>query len=253
LETQSTIETNSTLTLRDGSSQKPTLQFTKPPFENIQLSKKAASFLLKHQLLVSHVHKEKKPVFDLVRKVKSETTSKLSFTEAAQIYNTARDTSKIPGDIAEVGVFMGSSAKLICEAKGNRSLHLFDTFEGLPELSEHDESEKFHEKQYSCSLERIKVYLQKYPNISYYKGLFPETSGPVVDTQFSFVHIDVDLYQSTKSCLEFFYPRLHRGGALISHDYVFSRGVRDAFTEYFENLNDPVIELAENQCIVVKS
>ena len=74
--------------------------------------------MLQRQLLVSHVHEEKKPVFDLVRQVKQETISKLSFTEAAQIYNAVRDTSKVTGDIAEVGVFMGSTAKLICEAKG---------------------------------------------------------------------------------------------------------------------------------------
>ncbi len=34
------------------------------------------------------------------------------------------------GDIAEVGVFRGGTARVICEAMGERKLHLFDTFEG---------------------------------------------------------------------------------------------------------------------------
>ena len=37
--------------------------------------------------------------------------------------------------MAEVGVYQGVSAKLICEAKGDKELHVFDTFEGLPDKS----------------------------------------------------------------------------------------------------------------------
>ena len=37
-------------------------------------------------------------------------------------------TRKLSGDIAEVGVYRGGSAMIICEAKGNKKLHLFDTF-----------------------------------------------------------------------------------------------------------------------------
>ncbi len=47
-------------------------------------------------------------------------------------------TEKIKGELAEVGVYKGGSAKLICEAKGNSILHLFDTFEGLPNVGEND-------------------------------------------------------------------------------------------------------------------
>ena len=50
---------------------------------------------------------------------------------------------------------------------------------------------------------------------------------------FSFVHLDVDLYQSTKDGLAWFYPRLNRGGILISHDYSNADGVRKAFDEFF--------------------
>ena len=39
--------------------------------------------------------------------------------------------------MAEVGVYQGVSAKLICEAKGDKELHLFDTFEGLPDPERH--------------------------------------------------------------------------------------------------------------------
>ena len=56
-----------------------------------------------------------------------------------------RFTKKIDGDIAEVGTYRGGSAKLICEAKGEKKLHLFDTFEGFaPADSESDDEIKDH-------------------------------------------------------------------------------------------------------------
>ena len=103
----------------------------------------------------------------------------------------------------------------------------------------------FYKNQYKVSLENVKKYLSTYPNVFFYKGLFPKTSGPVRAQTFSFVHLDVDLYNSTKEALEFFYPRITRGGVIISHDYCWSKGVRTAFQEYFRDRTEPVIELAE--------
>jgi hypothetical protein len=177
-----------------------------------------SQFLRKVQLIVdrlglniSFINSEKK-TFSIVCKVKSETNMVLTLNEASQIFASVRDSTKIRGDIAEVGVYMGGLAKLICEAKGNRRLHLFDTFEGLPEVSEARDSARFHKNQYSCTLEYVKRLLCKYPNVFFYKGMFPSTAEPVSDRQFSFVHLDVDLYESTKSCLEFFLPSHEQRG-----------------------------------------
>src|SRR5689334_9943153 len=49
--------------------------------------------------------------------------------EGYMIYSAVQRTSKVPGDVAEVGVFRGQSARIICEAKGEKVLHLFDTFQ----------------------------------------------------------------------------------------------------------------------------
>jgi hypothetical protein len=69
---------------------------------------------------------------------------------------------------------------------------------------------------------------------------------------FSFVHLDVDLYQSTLSGLEWFYPRLNRGGVLISHDYTIAKGVRKAFDEFFIDKPECLIELSGSQVAFVK-
>ncbi len=175
----------------------------------------------------------------------------MSPDEAYMLYATVERTAKIPGDLAEVGVFQGRSARLICEAKGDRELHLFDTFEGLPRPGEHDDS--FQEGQYACSLDAVREYLHSHSGVRFYKGYFPATAGPASQCSFSFVHLDVDLWESTHSALEFFYPRMNSGGVILSHDYVQFPGVRKAFDEFFENKPEPVLELGGNQCLVVKT
>lgn len=116
---------------------------------------------------------------------------------------------------------------LICEAKGDIPLHLFDTFQGLPEPREADEG-FFQPGWYTGKLEEVRAFLQGYENVFFYAGLFPETAAPVAEREFSFVHLDVDLHQSMADCLEFFHPRLVQGGVMLTHDYQMP-GAREAF------------------------
>lgn len=188
----------------------------------------------------------------LIRKVQAERELLLSLPEAYSIFAAVKQTAKVPGDIAEVGVYQGGSSKLICEAKGARHLHLFDTFAGLPPRKDVD-LPHFTEGNYACSLDSVRRYLASYSGITFYEGLFPKTATPVGSHHtFSFVHLDVDLYESTRNCLEFFYPRLSPGGMLISHDYYAAKGVRDAFDEFLVDRPEPLIELTGDQCMVVK-
>lgn len=189
-------------------------------------------------------------VFNLIRQIKKETEMLLTNNEAYQVYMAVKRTKKIKGDIAEVGVYKGGSAKIVCEVKGNRHLHLFDTFEGLPEVGDFD---TFYCKgQYKASYKDVKKYLQHYPNVHFYKGMFPKTAKQIRHKKFSFVNLDVDIYESTLNCLKFFYPRLTKGGILISHDYSNSSGVKKAFEEFFTDKPEPIIELIGSQCLIIK-
>ncbi len=212
----------------------------------------ACAILSKNGIVIYYNDPERAKVLDLIRKIKNETEMGVSTNEAYQIYTAVQRTKKIDGDIAEVGVYRGGSAKLICEAKENRPLHLFDTFEGLPALCEVDDPKQFHKEEFLVSLESVKDYLKKYPNVHFYEGLFPSTTEPIKNKKFSFVHLDVDLYESTLNGIEFFYPRISRGGIIISHDYTSTPGVRKAFDGFFKDKPEPVIELVGSQCMVVK-
>ncbi len=189
---------------------------------------------------------------DLIRKIKGETEMLLPDQEAYLLYSTLRKVEKIAGDVAEVGVYKGGSAKLMREAT-KKPLHLFDTFEGLPKIGIRDNPRQFQKGDYSASLESVKNYLKDCPDVFFYKGIFPHTAQPVRNHKFSFVHLDTDIYQSTAACLDFFYPRMNGGGVIISHDYANSQGVRQAFDDFFADKPEIIINpYSTGQALVVK-
>jgi len=79
-----------------------------------------------HLIIYSYRDPYRAKVMNFIRKIKNENKLVMSFNEAYQIYNACEQTKKIKGDIAEVGVYRGGSARIICEIKGNRPLHLWD-------------------------------------------------------------------------------------------------------------------------------
>ena len=108
----------------------------------------------------------------ILRQIFRQRRSLLSAFEQYLVYSAARAQRKRPGAMAEVGVYKGASAKLICEAKGDKALHLFDTFAGLPESTPEDRA-VHRPGQYECSLESVRRYLAGYENVYFHPGLFP--------------------------------------------------------------------------------
>ena len=135
--------------------------------------------------------------------------------------------SKAEGEIWECGVYKGGTANAL--AGFGRILRLFDTFEGMPEVSKYD---NFHKKgDFETSVPNIKGAL-------IYKGFIPNTFKGLEDCKIGFAHIDVDIYQSVLDCCEFIVPRLVKGGIIIFDDYGFRtcRGAKKAVDEYFGKL-----------------
>lgn len=186
----------------------------------------------------------------LLLEIRSERDMLLLPSEACQIMSAIDAVKKIPGDMAELGVARGASAKMMMRCAPERALHLFDTFDGIPEPSAKD-SRRFKHHQYRFTLEEVRSYLNG-ENLHFYKGLFPQSAEGLSDKRFAFVHLDADLYESTKAGLEWFYPRLNKGGILICHDFDTSVGVNLAFEEYFADKPEPYVDLVGSQCMFVK-
>tara|TARA_B100001540_G_C15807189_1_gene642629 strand:+ start:120 stop:821 length:702 start_codon:yes stop_codon:yes gene_type:complete len=215
------------------------------------LSKFATSFQFK--LLSFYKDKE---IVDLIKEIKKEVDFAFYPYEAFMIYSIVKTQTSLEGDLAEVGVYQGGSAKLICEVKKDKKLYLFDTFTGLPEVSDDDThfgQKHWYENEFSnTSVESIKKLLNKYSNVDIIKGIFPESGKGIVDRKFCFVHLDVDLYKSTIDSLKFFFPKMISGGIILIHDY-HSDGIQKAFREFKTENQIHVIELTGSQAMIIKN
>lgn len=170
------------------------------------------------------------------------------------LYQFTDHVRSIHGDVAEVGVYKGGTAKLISLALQEKQIHLFDTFSGMPP-TDPEKDPYHHEGNFSdTSLGEVKKHLADCHNVHFYPGLFPDTATPVAKKSFCFVHIDVDIYKSGMCCCEFFYPRMEPGGIMVFDDYGFKStpGLKMAVDEYFSDKSSVAIYLPTGQAFVVK-
>ena len=172
------------------------------------------------------------------------------------VYSIAKTQADREGSFAEVGVFQGGSAKLICEIKKEKEFFLFDTFTGLKEVSDvdtHFGEKHWHDDEFSnTSIESVKELLSKYDNVHIIKGNFPESGGEIIEKKFCFVHLDVDLYKSTIDALRFFFPKMVQGGIILIHDF-HSDGIQKAFEEFKNENKIQLIELTGSQAMIIKN
>jgi O-methyltransferase len=206
--------------------------------------------LTRLELAIMAGHKERETLA-AIKHGRQGRESLLSGNEAYTLFSIARAQAGLPGDMAEVGVFEGASAKLISIASSNTPLHLFDTFSGLPQPGTH---EKAHLRSglYAAGLPSVQAFLADRTNIQFHPGLFPASAQDCAERQYSFVHLDVDLESSTAACLAYFYPRLPPGGIILTHDYSYLNGVRAAFTTFLADKPERLIELPSSQALLVK-
>ena len=62
------------------------------------------------------------------------------------------------------------------------------------------------------------------------------------------MHLDADLYKPTLAGLEYFYPRLAKGGVILIHDFNHNwDGVRKAVDEFRKNNDIIISEVADMQ------
>jgi len=164
-------------------------------------------------------------------------------------------TRNLSGATAECGVYQGTSSYLICNRadRGTKNHYLFDSFEGLSKPQSIDGS-YWKAGDMAVPLEQVKSLLKDFNFIRYFKGWIPEKFKEVEAEKFSFVHIDVDIFQPTYDSVHFFYSRMERGGVIIFDDYGFNTcpGARQAVDSFMKDKPEPVIQLPTGQAFVVK-
>ena len=150
------------------------------------------------------------------------------------IYEKFLETKDIPGDIVECGVGSGSSIiflkSLQRETKDNRKMWGFDSFEGFPKGSNKD-SEEFRDHgrpsyaKYTTldyvlnNCKKSGLSNDEIDSIKLIKGWIPNSLDSYDNSSISLLNVDVDLYQSTKDCLNKFWLLMSPGGVVMLDEY----------------------------------
>jgi hypothetical protein len=136
----------------------------------------------------------------------------------------------LDGAVCEFGVALGHSITQIAELFPNRTIHGFDSFEGLPEPF----------AQVGAGGYSTLGCLPSVPGtVKLHKGWFEDTlpdfvaelQGPI-----AYLHIDCDLYSSTKTVLDHLGPHIVSGTVIVFDEYLAFEGWEDheykAFQEF---------------------
>ncbi len=192
-----------------------------------------------------------------------------SFERLATLWQQVRylDRYNIEGSLIECGVWKGGSigmmaqAHLHSHAKPLREIHLFDSFEGVPEPIAEKDGEQTVEwaggrdqgalKSIGVCVgtrEECRALVEEqlgYPSrlTHYHEGWFQNTLpieasklGPI-----ALLRLDGDLYESTAVCLKHLYSKVVKGGVVVIDDYGHFEGCRKAVNEHIASLSERIL------------
>jgi O-methyltransferase len=134
----------------------------------------------------------------------------------------------VPGSVVELGTWAGISAQMLAAVmesfRSTRTLHLYDSFQGLPEPSEKDkggETNQYLQKgEFLVSEEQLKRNLEPFAvRYKIHPGWFKDTLPFELPETIAYAHLDGDLYDSVMECLAAVYPRVSEGGVIVIDDY----------------------------------
>lgn len=182
-------------------------------------------------------------------------------------------TLALPGARAEAGVYRGATALLLAHAAKSRlpdfrgrGLYLVDSFEGTSRSDAQDlipvrgadgttRMEAFFPAARSdTSAEVVRGFFREFPEVEIVKGWIPQAFAALPEQPWAFVHLDVTLYAPTRAGLEYFHPRLCRGGVIVCDGYgsLFCPGLKRAWDEYCERHGVAFVVLGHQQAVIRK-
>lgn len=168
------------------------------------------------------------------------------------LYNVIRHIPS--GDLLEIGCWRGGSSLMIsasaADNKPDSDVYICDTFTGVALAGENDNCHKDGDFG-DTSEELVKSLLSEYnlTNATLIKGIFPKETGIKIESKrFSFVHIDVDVYEGYKEILHWLIGKLNIGAIIILDDYaiVTCSGATKAVDEFFSGRTDFILHLSPN-------
>jgi len=160
---------------------------------------------------------------------------------------------EIPGDVVELGCYRGNTAvyfQKVLDALGSpKRLHLYDSFQGLPQQRPEDQEAAAFLKPGALSCTPADVARTfaargaRPPEV--HAGWFRDSLPRDLPATIAFAHLDGDMYDSMLVSLEHVYPRLSQGAVAVIDDYSWSGtpGVKKACDRFFATKPETVSAL----------
>ena len=159
----------------------------------------------------------------------------------------------VKGCVVECGTWRGGMIAGMVDILGkNRPYHLFDSFEGLPQVKAIDgpdakawqdnrEGEHYFDNCLAHEAEASKAMtVSKATNYTIHKGWF---NASLTDFQaadgIAILRLDADWYESTIECLEHLFPQVNKGGVILIDDYCTWEGCSKAVHDYLSQQKSP--------------
>ena len=201
---------------------------------------------------------------------KSDNTLKqLRFYSLLRVVENVMKSKNIQ-NFAECGCWKGHStysiSKILEKNNFKNRFFVFDSFEGgLSDKNSKDinknrynqniKEAKVQKNYFYSNYNEVKDLLKKFEFIKIYKNWIPVDFIKVSTLSFSFVHLDIDLYEPTFESLSFFYPRMTDGGIIVCDDYNSSDfpGATRAVNEFIiKNKVSFFYDIPLGGCILIK-
>ncbi len=148
-------------------------------------------------------------------------------SRAKGVYEAFIQSLHLPGDVAECGVFAGETSRELIrylEQMGiEKVVHLFDTFEGFPNLETFEEhtlalGNELEPGKYHSSLDTVLGHLDGLSRYRIHQGIFSDTFLRFSEA-LCFVDADADLYYSTVDIIRLADRCLVSGGRIVFDDF----------------------------------
>jgi len=162
---------------------------------------------------------------------------------------------KVDGDVVEFGCYVGESSKYLMktliELSSEKKLFVYDSFEGLPELSKWEENTGWRPGTLKSTEEILISNFEQnnLPTPIIHKDWFKNVPEDKIPEKISFAFLDGDFYDSIYDSLNKIFDRVSDGGYICFHDYQRNDlpGVRVAIEDTFKErgIEYTVVEVCE--------
>jgi O-methyltransferase len=156
----------------------------------------------------------------------------------------------LPGDVVELGCNVGMTTsfmrRLLDAAGSDKEIHVYESFEGLPDKSENDGmtlsykgESTVSEKMFHETFEKAAL---KLPVIN--KGWFAQIPDEKYPEKICFAFFDGDFYTSIMDSFNKVYHKMVPGGVILIHDYKWGNypGVQMACEDFLSDKPENIVQ-----------